>query len=453
MEPLVHIEPADDDPAPGGDGGGAGSRVLGALAGVAVVGLVALGASVIAGDERAAPVGTRPPNRAPFAPIPEVDARQRLPDPARAARCYELRPSAHHLREVFEAVGGFDGLVLATAEGPFDLVTFDAADPDELLATRRSGYGPAENQDVNERWSFADGTIRQTIWDAGTPHDFVHHNTDGTMTMWVHDGASRGLAPRTAVVIDRSGAEISRTAPMHADRFAIDDGTVFALTGDPDWYAPRDEGYRQLVADDGERQLQLAPAGELAWIEVPVPGVLVAYGVDGGETLVWDTRTLEPVPDHPLAGRPYQRTAVAGDGRTAVGVTHSGELEPVDLRTGLVGPRFGDVDVVEVDRPIVLGDAGRVAITVERTGRVSVWYVGDGEPIASYAAGSGVPRWLPTSRSAARLASALAPDASRVALRIDARPGVGVSWRLIDADVDSWLARAAALSDEPVAAC
>ena len=382
-------------------------------------------------------------------PEPEhsgLGASPRAPAPLQAAGCYALAPSADSLRAVFESIGGFEGLQVGIAEGAFDVVTFDPLDSDRLLAAHRAGYGVAENQDVNQQWivNVGDGFLVQSLWDPVTSHDFVHYNTDGTITMWVHSGDDAGFAPRDAVVIDRDGKVVTTTSsPIYADRFAVDAGTIFALTGNPNVYAPRDTGYLELLADDGERQTRLATGEDFDWIDVPTPGLLVAYPADpAGVTSVWDTRTLEPLEEHPLAGRPYQRVAIAGDGTTALGVTHSGELESLDLATGRTGVRFGHLDVTEVDRPAVLSADGTVAFTVNKTGAVSIWFVGDDTPIATFDASSGLPRWLPTSRSAARLTSSIAPDASRLALRIGARPQVGLSWRLIDTDIESWLARA-----------
>lgn len=422
--------------------------LVGAIAAVAavIVAAVVVSAVINADRDRAAPVATDPARPRP------TDAPTRLPDvadvaiagdAAHAARCFTVAPNAEHLRTVFESVGGFDGLLLGTATGAFDVVTFDAQSPDRLLAAQRGGYGTAEHQDVNERWAVADGVTTQTAWDRSTPHDFVHHNTDGTVTMWVAAAAGDGVAPRQATVLDRSGTVLTTSAPLFADRFAVDAGTVFALTGGPDWYAPRDAGHRDLVADDGRRQVRLADGAAYGWIDVPAAGLLVAYPTDpGGTTAVWDSRTLTRLARHPLADREYQRVAVSADGAVAVGVTADGALEPLDLTTGRTGSRFGRVDVREVERPIVLSADGTVAFTVERSGTFSVWVVGDDEPVTTFAAGAGVPRWLPTSRSAARLGSVLSPDGTRAALRIDARPGTTVSWRVIDTDVAGWLARA-----------
>lgn len=382
---------------------------------------------------------------APDTEPPGLVASPRFPASQQVAECYTLAPSADNLRAVFESIGGFEGLRIGVAEGAFDVVTFDPLDHDRLLAAHRSGYGTAENQDVNQQWQVRDdGGPDQSVWDPVTPHDFVHYNADGTVTMWVHGGGDGGFAPRTAVVIAREGQVITTSSsPVYADRFAVDAGTIFALTGNPDWYAPRDTGYLSLLADDGERQTTLGSGEDFGWIDVPTPGLLVAYPADPtGVTAVWDSRTLEPLEEHPLAGRPYQRVAIAGNATTALGVTHDGSLEPLDLATGRTGERFGHLDVTEVDRPAVLSDDGAVAFTVDKTGLVSIWFVGDDTPIATTDASSGLPRWLPTSRSAARLTSSIAPDASRLALRIGARPGIGVSWQLIDTDIESWLTRA-----------
>ncbi|MGI9644526.1 MAG: hypothetical protein ACR2O6_04370 [Ilumatobacteraceae bacterium] len=437
MDAPTPIELYGDNEPPGGDDTRAAApRTLTVAAGVAViVAAVAVVGALISDDGGR---GGQPSSIDPTA--------------GPAADCYAAEPNAADLRIVFGSIGGFDGLVVGEASGAFDLVTFDPLDHSRLLAAHRAGYGRAENQEVNEEWRVAGGEVVQDVWDASTPHDFVHHNADGTTTMWAHSGDEVGFAPRNAVVLDRDGAVVTATsAAMYADRFAVDGGTVFALTGDPRYFAPRDPEYLELLADDGVAQTRLASGAGFAWLDVPAPGILVAYPANAdGVTAVWDTATLAPLANHPLAGRAHRRVAVAADGRTALGVRFDGRLEAVELATGRASPPFGALDVTEIDSPIALSPDGSVALTVDRSGTVSVWFVGDDVPIATYRASTGLPRWLPTSRSAARLTSVLAPDASRLALRIDARPGVGLTWVLVDTELDSWLdrARTARLSPE-----
>ncbi len=448
---FIELRSEDELPDENEDAHGPHSRLAAALAaaaGIALTVVIVVAITSSDGPSRSEP-GSATTSTAPVATIPEVPATQQIPNALLAAECYAKAPAADHLRVVFESIGGFEGLEIGVAEGAYDIVSFDALDHDRLLAAQRRGYGSAENQDVNEQWIVAEGHVTQTAWDPTNPHDFVHYNTDGTITMWVHSGDDVGFAPRDAIVFDHAGDMITASSsPMYADRFAVDGGAIFALSGNPDWYAPRDTGYLSLLADTGERRVHLGPGDPFGWIDVPTPGLLVAYpATSDGLTAVWDTQTLEPLEQHPLAGRPYQRVAISGDLTTALGVTHDGELEPLDLTTGQTGGRFGRVDVTEVERPVVLSADGNVAFSVEKSGAVSIWFVGDDEPVATYAASAGLPRWLPTSRSAARLTSALAPDASRLALRIGASPQVGVSWRLIDTDIGSWLARARVVGD------
>ena len=136
---------------------------------------------------------------------------------------------------------------------------------------------------------------------------------------------------------------------------------------------------------------------DFGWIDVPTTGIVVAYPASPtGVTAIWDSRTLEPLEDHPLAGRPYQRVAISGDGTTALGITHEGELEPLDLVTGRSGVLFGLVDVTEVDHAVALSRDGTLAFTVESSGTVSSWFVRCGTLIASHRGSTGVTRSLPT---------------------------------------------------------
>ena len=370
-----------------------------------------------------------------------VARRVVVPPELRAAEAYVSSPGRKTLRDLFLAVGGWDGLELGVAEGAFDLVTFDPENGDRLLASHRRGYGPAQNQTENEVWRVRSGDVLQELWDPDEAHDFVHFNSDGTTTMWRHGGGEAGFAPRQAVVLDRRGVPAASTAPLYADRFAVDAGVVFALTGYPDWYSSGD-GYVALVADLGFGDERLAPGDEFGWVDIPAPGLVVAYPADpAGGIALWSTETLERLDDHPLAGRPYRRVAMSGDRRTAIAVNETGQLEAVELATGRTTVTFGRIDVEGVERPVSVNHDGTVAMTVTAAGEVSIWWVGDDVPVASVDGSGGLARWVPSTRSA-RVTSALAPDATRAAVQHPARPEQPVSWHIVDTDVASWVERA-----------
>lgn len=451
-EPLVidlrdGAEP-DHRSAAGGDAGPPQRRTA-AVVGFVVV-LAVLVAWVVGGG--ADPSGAPEPGEAvvpqpgmaasPAASADGIVARRVVvPPELRAADAYVVSPGRRTLRDLFLAVGGWDGLELGVAHGAFDLVTFDPENGARLLASHRRGYGRAENQQKNEVWRLRSGEVVQDLWNPDDAHDFVHFNTDGTTTMWTHGGGDSGFAPRQAVVLDRLGMPAARTSSMYADRFAVDAGVVFALTGYPDWYSSG-EGYVALVADLGSRSEQLASGDEFGWVDVPVPGLLIAYPAGaGGGIALWGTETLERLEGHPLAGRPYRRVAISGDRRTAIAVTEAGQLEAVELETGRTQVPFGRVDVDGVERPLAVNHDGTVALTVSGTGEVSIWWVGDDVPVATVDGSGGLARWVPSTRSA-RVTSALAPDTTRVAVQHPARPGQRVSWHIVDTDAASWVARA-----------
>lgn len=461
MDQPIFLE-VHGDGAPEGSDGDPRSPARTAVVIAAVVAAVALfGATILVIGDDADRVERSAPSEPPRSETPqfEPDGEMLPGTPEAVARdaavCYASTPSAEALSVLFDSIGGFEGLQVGIAQGAFDVVTFDPLDPDKLLAAHRAGYLSEGNQDVNQRWTISGQGMTQSTWDPTTPHDFVHYNSDGSITMWVREGRDDTFAARRAVVLDQGGTPthvMSTSSAIQADRFAVDGSTVFALTGDPDWYAPRDVGYIALVADDGDVRTHLSSGASFGWIDVPAPGLLVAYpSGPTGTTAVWDTDTLSLLDDHPLSGQPYQRVAVAGETPTALAVTLDGELETIDLSNGRTGQRFGRLDVTEVDRPIALSDDGSIAVTVDKSGTVTIWFVASGTPVATFDASSALPRWLPTSRSAARVTSVVAPDASRVALRIPARPEVSVSWRVIDTDVDSWIARTGTTSEEPLA--
>ena len=287
---------------------------------------------------------------------------------------------------------------------------------------------------------------KRSLWNPSVDHDFVHFNSDGSVTMWLHGGGT-GFAPRIANVIDDDNNNNTTTTilttsqPMFASRFAVDGGTVFALTGNGNYYT-NDTTHQALIADTGSVTERLDDGAGHRWIDVPAPGTLVAYPDDEADPVaVWDTSTLRPLPDHPLADQRLRRVGISGDGATAVGVDTTGRLIAIDLSTGDTITTFGRVDVAGVNDAVVVNRNGTVVITVEREGTVSLWWVGDDSPVLSVPAASGQPRWVPE-RYAPLTTSAVAAGADRVALMTAARGQQPVPWTIIDTDPASWIERA-----------
>lgn len=383
---------------------------------------------------------------------PDVVAADRLaatrlartvPPELLAAELYLAQPSAANARALYEAIGQLGGIAVATAVGSFDAVSFDPADPDRLLAVRRSGYGPASNQSVNQLWAIDDGRVSQQLWAPGTDHDHAGFDADGTVTMWVH-GGEPGFAPRTAVVF-AAGSEMARTPSVFASRSVTAGGRVFALTGDGDYYSNVDS-HQEVVALGSAGAIVLADGGAYEWIDRPMPGVVVAYpATSDASTMVWDSATLEPMPRHVLAGLRYRRIAVSGDGSTALGVRFDGSVDVIDLETRGIVADFADLDPTGIDRPVTLNEDGSIAVTVDHGGHVGVWAVPDRTPIARFEADAGPLRWLPE-RLGPRAASAVSPDARRVALRMRPQAGTPAEWLVIDTDPAAWVARACLLA-------
>lgn len=379
-----------------------------------------------------------------------VLASRLLPESLVAAELYLADPSARTARDLLRSIGGLDNAELGTASGAFDMLRFDPLDSDRLLATVRSSYGEAENQGINELWTVQDNGINQALWAPETAHDFAHFNRDGTITMWVRSGDHTDFAPRNAVLLQNDGTPISSTQPVFASRFTSVDNKVFALTGDSDYYS-NVRRYLELVADDGTTRTVLDSGGPYSWIDSPLPGLLVAYPRDDtGTTAVWDTSTLERLESHPLAGRSYQRVAVSGDEATAVGITFGGELEQIDLATGRQRSTFGSVVPDGIDRPLTMNDDGSIAITVERSGLVTIWWVGVDEPIVQAVGAAAQPRWV-AEQYAARASSVVSADAGRLALRLPARPEVPTTWAMIDTSIAGWIQRACNLAGRRLA--
>lgn len=373
-----------------------------------------------------------------------VQAAQSMPRSLVVAELFAANPSGAGLRDLFEVVGGLEGLALASSVGPFDLVRFDPFDHNRLLASARLSYGEAQNQLTNEIWTVSDEGVDQSLWNSTVSHDFAHFNADGTMTMWVHGGGD-GFAPRTATILSATGAPSTPTDPIYASRFTVDSGTVFALTGNGDYYT-NEPGYVDLIAATGIDTIVLADGSRFEWIDNPTPGLLIAYSSSPqGLTAVWDAVSLQALPTHPLSGRPYRRVAFSADQQVAVAVTAEGALEIIDPVTGRFGGTFGEVDIEGVDQPITLNHDGTVAVTVERSGLVRIWWVGDDTPVASANASATQPRWV-AEESAPMSASAVAADATRIALRMRARIDVPTHWDIVDSDVESWIQRACDLA-------
>jgi WD40 repeat protein len=362
---------------------------------------------------------------------------------------YNVHPGADTLKRLLDAIGGLEGATIATASGAFDVVTFDPRNHDRLLAAHRSSYGTAQNQATNEVWTVSRDLVLQRPWKPTTAYDFAHFNGDGTVTMWVRSGDELGFAPRIAEVLRDETTLVTTSSPMYASRFVEADSKVFALTGDGDYYSNRTT-YVDLLVDDGGRQRVLADGAPYEWLDSPTDGVLIAYPkTSDGVTAVWDASTLARLPDHPLANRAYQRLAVSGDGKVAVGIRFDGQLENIDLSTGSTSSPFGSVNPVGVDRPITLNEDGTIAITVENFGLVTLWYMADRAPIARMAGDSSQPRLVRADRAASS-SSVTATDASRLALRIAGLPTEPVHWRIIDTTVKGWIQRACNLAGRPL---
>ncbi len=455
--------PQHGEPAHGGHGPAGRGRLLGGL-GV----LVAIGVFFMLTDAEPDPAGNDDTgsdepaiSRTELHSLDRLDAlvtAGALPSELLAAEVYRAAPGPDTARFLLRSVGGADGVVAATAEGSFDLVTFHPFEPNHLVASHRSGYGAAENQHLNEEWTITNsGALLVSPLAPGDPHDFAHYNDYGTVSLWTRvdqttaepdtgsdtekltaPDTANDFAPRTVTLGPIPTLGDRRTDPLYPSRSVIVFDTLFALTGDADYYS-NSRAFDSLVADRGDGQVVLDDGEPWAWVDSPMPGVAVAYPAeDDGVTAVWSSETLEPLVDHPLAGRRYHRLAVSGSETTMVGVTFDGALEAVDLATDRVTARFGLLDPDGIAQPITLNHDGTIAVTVDHDGTVTVWWVGDPEPIAVIEGDAGPPRFVSEYR-APRVSSAVAADAERVAVRHRARPGSPTTWSIIDTNPARWV--------------
>ncbi len=371
------------------------------------------------------------------------DLAAAMPRELLAAERYVSDPSATTVRELLDVIGGVGTMIAGSAAGDFDLVTFDPLNPNHLLASRRGSYGPAQNQRFNEMWTVTEGRVDQRPFAVDRPHDVAHFATDGSVAVWATTGDTDSFAART-VSIERNDTT-AKTAGVYASRSVIVNATLFALTDSADYYSTSRQ-YESFIADRSGDVVVLGTARDAAWVNSPTPEVVVLYPAEpSGRTMVWDATTLQPLPDHPLANLRYERIVVSADGSTGVGITFDGRLERFDPIDARITASFGRVDPTGMAQPVTLSPDGSIAITVDRTGEVTLWWVGDNEPLQVFEADAGPARFLSEQR-APRQSSAVHPLGLRVALRFPARPMEPTSWLLVDTDPGAWIERACGLA-------
>ena len=221
------------------------------------------------------------------------------------------------------------------------------------------------------------------------------------------------------------------------------------------------EPYGPLTALRPDGPVQLTERVDLyEWIDVVTRGVLVAFpgpvdGTDqflGNVTAAWDTRTLEPLADHPLAGRRLVRAVVTTNGSMAVGVDFEGVIQVIDMTTGDVTSTFGRIDVGTARYPLVVDASGTVLMTTSKTTEssavITMWHVPTGEAAIEFqtATARGLNTPLPFTWDQT---AGVAFDTSRVALRTQPRPE-GITWTVIDTNVDSWVQTACSAIGRPL---
>ncbi len=376
------------------------------------------------------------------------------PEALVAAERFTAEPSAAALAYLFDAIGGVQGAELGIIDGAFDLVTIDPLDSNRVLLSRRDDYVRGEangrNEDENTLWELTPAGPTSALFRPDVGHDSASFNRDGSVTLWAPGGSvAGGLVPRHASVLGADGSVIAELPDdVFPQRWAVDGALMLALVwADADTFDGHGGGeFDQLVLSHGGGPFEPIPRNGTEWLGVPMRGIVVASaGGPSQATRVWDSATGQQLADHALAGLPLVRVTASADGSTALGVDLDGNLVSVDLATGSMSAPLGTVDVGDVLRPLALSDDATVAITIAQDGTVTLWWLADGEPVLSFRSDAAPPREL-DAVAGGRVTSAVAPDATRVVRRNPAEPAVGISWTVLDTDVDSWLATACSLA-------
>lgn len=410
---------------------------------VLVAAIVGVAVALLTGDDPLETIDEQPAEVIPDpdgTAGPPLDLRQPdgVPDALFAAEAWSVQPSGENLVALLDAIGGYEALGMGEFEGSFDLVTFDSANPDRLLASFRDPYNDSgENQGENVLISVAGGATTAEPYAAERPHDSANFERDGSIVVWE---ATRGSRParREATVIGADGASTGHSRSVFNGSWAADGGSLFTVAPTS---AATNSPYAQLILQPATGSNVTLEVEDSEWVNSPEPGVFAAYSDGSSGVRVFDSADGSELAGHVLAGRLLTRAVVSQDGRRAITTLADGTIEVLDTESGDVVNTLGQIDVGRVRDPLQLSADGSIALSVDESGVVRMWHVADGDLILEVQGFVAPHRSLNETNSTTR-SSVIESHARRVAVFTFADEA---RWTVVDTDVRSWVDRACTL--------
>lgn len=411
------------------------SPALAIAAGVVVVAAI-VGVLVALLDGGEGPLETTDGTRGASLELRQPDG---VPDALFAAEAWSAQPSGENLVALLDAIGGYDALAMGEFDGSFDLVTFDPANPDRLLASFRDPYNDTgENQSDNLVISVAGGVATTELYAEDQEHDSANFERDGSIVVWEAGGGSRP-ARREATVIGADGSTTGPSRSVFNGSWAADGGSLFTVA--PTSAAPNSP-YAQLILQPATGSNVSLEVEDTEWVNSPEPGVFAAYSDGSAGVRVFDSTDGTELADHVLAGRLLTRAVVSQDGTRAITTLANGTIEVLDAGSGEVVKTLGQIDVGRVRDPLQLSSDGSIALSVDEAGVVRIWHVDDGDLILEVQGFTAPHRSLTEANSTTR-SSVIEPHARRIAVfTFDDT----ARWTVVDTDASSWVDRACTLA-------
>lgn len=356
--------------------------------------------------------------------------------------------SVETAQAMLEAVGGLEGLTLSTytERERIQRITFDPLDPNRALAANLD----IDRPQATDVWSLDDGSVVPLSYSVENGNAGAVLQRDGTI--WIDPGQAGTIFP----VLRNDGEFLAtlRTGdfPIYT---SVSEGTsmVSLLTNTStcpyraltisNVAADRNPGSSTVLADRIELEV-----GVYNRVDIPEPGVAVAFPYfpdsptilcvppAGATALVYDIATQQPIVDHPFHDAEIARGAISGNRARAMILRPDSSVAVISMETQEVLMELGTFDAGTSIEPLVLDEAGQIAVVTEDDGRATVIHVDSGTVLLEV---TGDQRFT---FFRANLSTPVAYDASRIAaLSADV-------WTAYTLDPNEWLERACAAGFE-----